>query len=68
MFICPKCGPCSYIKTAQSKGPWTTFHDHNGVVTYTVLDDMVYVEPKTVTCDGCGKRRPNPDLIDSSVS
>jgi acyl-coenzyme A thioesterase PaaI-like protein len=59
------CGCATFTRRTKVTGYWETTLtvDDNGRVTSEGNGDSVreLAEPKTVRCDDCGKRYPNPD-------
>ena len=59
---CPKCGGISgFTMNRKTGGWWKSYCTWDGIVEDTSLDDVIVSPyPKTVICDDCGKRVPNP--------
>jgi len=56
-----KCEHPEYTTRHRARGIWTETRDRSGRVLEANNDDItVGPEPKTATCDYCGKRFPNP--------
>ena len=59
---CP-CGGTHFVRTSRVSGPWLETLDSDGQVIDSDLDNLKYsAQPKTVKCENCGKRQPNPDF------
>jgi len=59
------CGSITFIKSLRVSGTWTTILTlkPDGSVQAEGVGDFVrnLAEPKTIRCDECKKRHPNPD-------
>jgi len=65
-FVCPKCGCDTFLRIYSVSGTWPesfTLEDGKTYVVAGSTDSLIYgPSPKTVRCEGCGKRLPNPTL------
>jgi len=67
-----ECGCTGFIRTTQMRGKWTEYLEYldDGTVRReSTTDDLEEIStPKTIKCDKCGKRRPNPEAPNISIS
>ena len=61
---CQYCGGTSgVVEVTQVSGPWKRYWTWEGEITQTDIEGLKHGPvPKTVTCQDCGKRFPNPHL------
>jgi hypothetical protein len=65
MFKCltKGCTGRYFVVNRKARGYWTTVYKADGTVDDTHLDGIGYGPmPKTVKCEECNKRQPNPLL------
>lgn len=62
-----ECGSRLFVRTIQCYGTWTEFltldtEDGSLELSESNTDDVKFrQQPKTIKCEECGKRVPNPD-------
>ena len=67
LLHCKHCGRItSYTMKVPVTGVWTWTVDERGVAESDAQDVKYGADPKTVTCEDCGKRSPNPNLKETS--